>query len=99
RRDRMSARQFRRLAAAATAAMVIWLGPGAVFAQSVNVGEDLKEVREPEEPALSVHPWQWLRRQWLDEMATLDRLAGLQVGVSFTTIYQHAAGLPSPNNA
>jgi len=95
----MSVRRFRARSFLVATAMVVGLRPGVAFAQSVNVGEELMEVREPEEPALNVHPWQWLRHQWLDEMATLDRLVGLQAGVSFTTIYQHAAGLPSPNNA
>ena len=62
-------------------------------AQSVDITQELKEDREPETPVVRVHPWRWLHDRWLEETEHLDRLVGLQVGLTFTTIYQHAAGL------
>jgi carbohydrate-selective porin OprB len=68
------------------------------FAQSVNIAEELTENSETKVPILQTHPWRWFRNKWLDEMDRLDNRLGLRLGVSFTTIYQHAAGLSSPNN-
>ena len=41
-------RRFRARSFLVATAMVVGLRPGVAFAQSVNVGEELKEVREPE---------------------------------------------------
>ena len=68
-------------------------------AQSVDIARELEENGESKLPFLRARPWRWLRTNWLDEMDRLDRRLGLRVGISFTTIYQHAAGLDSPNNA
>lgn len=72
---------------------------GVVSAQSVDIAEELQEEAAPKEPLVQVHPWRWFRSKWLQGAALLERRLGLQVGSSFTTIYQHAAGLDSPNNA
>jgi carbohydrate-selective porin OprB len=69
------------------------------FAQPVDIEKELTETRELEVPLFEAHPWRRFRHAWLDEMERLDRDVGLRLGTSFTTIYQHAAGVDSPNNA
>ncbi len=69
------------------------------LAQSVDIEKELTEARQPKVPFLRPHPWLRFRNAWLDGMERLDREVGLRAGVSFTTIFQHAAGLDSPNNA
>jgi len=69
------------------------------LAQSVDIEKELAEAKALRVAFLKSHPWQEIRNAWLDDMERLDRAVGLQAGVSFTTIFQHAAGLDSPNNA
>ncbi len=70
----------------------------AAHAQSIDIEQELTESRQAKVPFLQSHPWRRFRNAWLEEMDRLDRDIGLRAGISSTTIFQHAAGLESPNN-
>ncbi len=69
-----------------------------VLAQPLDIERELTEAQQSKVPFLQSHPWREFRQEWLDEMNRLDREIGLRAGVSYTTTYQHAAGVDSPND-
>ena len=68
------------------------------LAQSVDIERELTEAPQPKVPFLKSRPWLQFRSAWLEHMQSLERDFGLRAGVDFTSVFQHAAGLDSPNN-
>lgn len=67
-------------------------------AQSVNVEQSLAEDRAPQRPLLSIHPWQWTRRNLTRATDFIRDMTRLSLGMSYTTIYQTASQAPTPHH-
>jgi len=66
-------------------------------AQSVDVEQSLSEDRAPQRPLISIHPWQWLRRRLIGATDLIDSAIRLDLGMTYTTIYQSAPEAPTPH--
>ena len=66
-------------------------------AQSVNVEQSLAEDRAVQRPILTIHPWQWTRKNLTRGTEFIRELTRLSLGMSYTTIYQSAPEAPTPH--
>ena len=92
-------RRFGLMLATAIAVVLLCLlvGIRSAGAQSVNVEQSLTEDRAVQRPMLRVHPWRWARKRLINGTELVNRLIKLQLGMSFTTIYQGAPESPAPH--
>lgn len=66
-------------------------------AQSVNVENSLAEDRAVQRPLLSLRPWRRIRGKLLDATRLINDLTRLELGMSYTSIYQTAPETPTPH--
>jgi hypothetical protein len=65
-----------------------------LLAQTVDIAQSLSLDRARQPPWLKIRPWKFMRAKVFDATEILKRETGLQVGISYNTIYQSAPEAP-----
>lgn len=99
KRVALPTRRTLRIATAVLACLLAGLnGVRNAAAQSVNVEQSLSEDHAPQRPMLSIHPWQRVRKHLIRATDFINYAIRLDLGMSYTTIYQSAPEAPTPHH-
>ena len=73
------------------------LSASPLLAQTVNIEKSLRLDRARHPVLLKIRPWRFTREKIFDATEILRRATGIQLGISYTNIYQSAPEAPSPH--